>query len=200
MAAAAETPGRKMKSGFLLHHCWARLVWETPSALVSQLENGDTARPFTLFVRALHFAPPSRPLALSRDATGLPLPFHAGVRASGRASAEGAGGGGSPHPREPRLGEGVRTAREKDQRTLTKQPTCKLMERKLKLLQVLRECTAVGRQAVVCGAGARLASPLASVFPLWEEPSEVPGFPAMVRSGCQACLGVPVSETERKSA
>lgn len=37
------------------------------------------------------------------------------------------------------------------------------MERKLKLLQVLREGTAIGRQAVVCGAGARLASPLASL-------------------------------------
>ena len=34
----------------------------------------------------------------------------------------------------------------KDKRTLTKQPTCKLMERKVKLLQVLRECTTMGKR------------------------------------------------------
>lgn len=88
----------------------------------------------------------------------------------------------------------------KDQRTLTKQPTCKLMERKRKLLQVLRECTAVGRQAVVCGAGARLASPLASVYPLWEEPLEVLGFPARIREvDARHVEGVPISGIEMKS-
>lgn len=60
---------------------------------------------------------------------------------------------------------------EEDKRTLTKQPTCKLMECKLRLLQVLRELTAMGRQAVVWYSG-RLALPLASAPPRWEEHPE----------------------------
>lgn len=52
----------------------------------------------------------------------------------------------------------------------------------------------------MCGAGARLASPLASVYPLWEEPLEVLGFPARIREvGARHVEGVPISGIEMKS-
>lgn len=151
-SSVSETPGRKSKSGFLLHHFRARLVQEMPSASVSHLGNDDTSSFVNPFDRALHFAPSSRPLTLYKGPTRHPMPFHEWVIVAGpllrRLAGEAA----------PTL-ESLSWVREsgqpgkKDQRTLTKQPTCKLMERKRKLLQVLRECTAVGRQAVVCGAG-----------------------------------------------
>lgn len=69
----------------------------------------------------------------------------------------------------------AREPEEKDKRTLTKQPACKLMERKLELLQAPKECTAAGRGALRCVWGwAQLTSPVASVSPLCNEPSDLP--------------------------
>lgn len=111
---------------------------------VSHLENHCIAPLTTWSATAWHFTPPSRPPC--RAPHSLPM-----QGANGGASAEEAVGGGSLtlDPGSPGWVRESGPPGKKDKRTLTKQPTCKLMERKVKLLQVLRECTTMGRQAVV---------------------------------------------------
>lgn len=85
---------------------------------------------------------------------------------------------------------------EEDKRTLTKQPSCKLMECKLRLLQVLRELTARGEtscrvvQRPPCSASGLSSSSLGGA-----PRDKVPGVPANRREvgGSPACPGVPVS-------
>lgn len=99
---------------------------------------------------------------------------------------------------------------EEDKRTLTKQPTCKLMECKLRLLQVLRECAAVagrlrGDKLSRGGCGGAMAG--ACWLCLWPQPHllgrSTRGQGPQVscwhkRGGSPACPGVPVSETKRE--
>ena len=167
---AAEAPGRKTESGFLLQHFQAWLVEERV----------PRPRSPTQGMLALPASPPCG-LGAFAGAPACTLQPSTRRGASRRASAQKAGGGAQ-------LGERVRTARGRRQKNTYKAAYLQINGVQTKTAPSAEGVCggggeAAGRQAVAgrvwwCHGWGPLALPLASALPAWEEHSGTrsPGF------------------------